>query len=374
MMIFSLPRPTHATVHFMMPRSAMQKEFAELVNRAPTSRFDYFARNLAEWVKDYRWCGGNPHNGTLSQSRNRQLLDVVTLCCVIDTTAKINLLVETYGADVNWVAPSDKTEDLLAKAVQANRSESAHALLSHGADPNARHFLWGRNTFICAIRNNQVDVVKDMHSRGAYLWQSDQFGDSAVVCAVKGSHVELVDFFLKEGVSPNWSDEQNQKTLLHHASYSTSEVSTSVIRLLLNAGANPHLRCIEPIRDVASLQWPHNTNSGFETPIVVAVDETKCGWTPLQYLTHLRESLSTLYKLSRTEDDVLSRNASILSHHMQKDCNDWALAVCMSTHNRLGSDKCGLHQLAVEPGLFEMIMNKVTTEFDPVFPDTPIHP
>lgn len=359
-----------------MPRSAMQQEFAALVIAASTSRLDTFACKLSDWVVTYQWCSGNLHNGHLSQSRNRRLLDTITLDSIVDTTGKIELLVRTYGADVNWIAPSSEVDGLLAKTIFANRPESAHALLSHGADPNARRFIWGRNTFVCATLYNQIDVVKKMRLHGAYLWQSSEYGDTAMVCAVKHFHVELINFFLQEGVSPNWSDSESHQTLLHHACYTLSLASTSVIRLLLSAGANPYTRCIQTVSVAGPPQWAVETETqDFNSSSVdVETDNTTVWLTPLQYLTHFRDTLTARVRLSEVEEELLSLNASTLETHMKKNCQEWALAVCMSTHDRLGSGECSLHQLAVEPGLLQMIMNQVTSEFDPEFPDTPILP
>ncbi|KAJ1467744.1 hypothetical protein T484DRAFT_1755643 [Baffinella frigidus] len=176
-----------------------------------------------------------------------------------------------------------------------------------------------------------------------------------MVSAVKGAHFELVEFFLNEGVCPNWYDMTDKKTLLHHAICNASDRSTDVLRLLLAAGANPHLRCANRTR---------NVDNG----------DTNTGSTPLQTLSDFKQRVVVLTSLNSREEALFNLNASILSHYMDNTCDDWAVAVCMSTHDRLGSDNCSLHELAAEPGLLQMIMANVCNDFDPVYPATPLRP
>ncbi|KAJ1468634.1 ankyrin repeat-containing domain protein [Baffinella frigidus] len=325
----------------------MGREFDRLVDTAAASSLDTMVHNLADWVKRTQQCSGVHAKHPLSQRRSKQLLDAITYeWYAVDAPSKIKMLINSHGADINWRQDSPYAWGLLARTVFVGMNEAAIVLLSHGADPNANGF-WGMNTFVFAVHNNYIDVVKSMRLHGANLWQSNQDGETAMVSAVRGAYFELVEFFLNEGVCPNWYDMTDKKTLLHHAVCNASDGSTDVLRLLLAAGANPHSRC--------------------------------AGSTPLQTLSDFKKRRLVSAWMDRREEALFKRivdlNASILSHHMDNTCDDWAVAVCMSTHDRLGSDNCSLHELAAEPGLLQMIMANVCNDFfDPAYPATPLCP
>jgi hypothetical protein len=304
---------------------------------------------ISNWVKKKTYQYNRKF--TLSQDQLRILLSTIVSRGTVEVTGKINLLVQTYKTDVSW--HQDAHADILAVAVLGNRLEAVTALLENGANPNNPGFNYGDNTFIHATENNFVDVVKVMRKYGANLSQLDRMGDTAMVIAVKHAYVQLVEFFLDEGNNPDWVDANDGHTLLHHAVSSVSPDSTDVIRLLLAAGANPHLRSKRRLQ---------------RCPL------KREGWTPLEHLSHLKETAMWWTGLEPGMETLFNRNGSMLSRYMHDSCDNVALAVCMSTHDRLGVESNGLHSLGCEPGLLQLIMSNVCNDFDPEHPSAPMRP
>jgi hypothetical protein len=325
--------------------TTVDNEFDRLLDTACDCSFDTLVQSISGWIRKTTQ-PSSQGSQTLSPCRSRRLLDKIVLGDGIDITEKINMLVEDHRADVNsYGTEGTRSADILSLAVAAERHEAVTVLLSNGADPNARYSLWGRNTFVYASKHNLTEMVKGLRLYGANLWQMNEFGETAMIAAVKNSSIELVEFFLKEGVSPNWYDVWDNMTLLHHATSSMSPDSTDVIRILLAAGGNPH----------------HRTTGG--------------GHTPLEYISLCKAAIFHWRPLDEQETALLDLNASVLCTHMANECNDLALAVCMSTHDRLGSGiGCNMYNLAVEPGIFQMIMANVYEEFDENYPLAPIRP
>jgi hypothetical protein len=332
-----------------------------LVSTCSTSTYPDFVQELDKWALKNKGCGRCFSDGVIQQSLGRRLLLSVALTGHTDANKKIDALVMIYGVDVNFdgdedlsthmAQPPTRLQGVLALSVFANKPESVCALLSHGADPNARFHMWGENTFVHAARNNYVDIVKMMFNHGANIWQTDCMGETAVVMAVKEANVELVNFFLKEGQYPNWFGYEDTMTLLHHAVESRKKQSPEVIRLLLAAGANPHHRCFRPA--------------------IADCGQVAQGYTPIQFLNNLEKGVSRWKEFTEEELPIVSLNTSILAAHMDKDCSEWRLAVCMSTHERLGADpNCMMGMISGEPSLLKLILDNVLQN-DPEAPHVP---
>jgi hypothetical protein len=362
---------TTAPFRFYMSKSAT--EFDTLVASAGSTSFIGLMMGIQKWMKNNKEARRLVSHGKLDQFLSRRLLVEVSLSRGFDVTEKIHGLVKTYGADVNFCGDGSsgnivsfgctpaKLRGVLALAVSDNQLESVGVLLSLGADPNARYHPWGENMFVSAVAENRVEIVKMLHKHGANLWQTDPMGCTAMERAVRSGHVELVEFFLKEGFSPNWFRVESRMTLLHYAVENKTKAGSTVVQLLIAAGANPHSRCFQPGE--------------------YDLDGVGDGYTPLQYLRHRRHGHG-VWK-NHTNDEQLRRegthyctvNESVLVDKMQANVQEIQLAVCMSTHDRLGSGNgCGLSSLSGEPGILRMIMQNACEKYDASHPLAPVSP
>jgi ankyrin repeat protein len=348
-------------------------EFELLVKGAGANSFVGLMTDLNKWATEYKYTPDYFRGDVLDPFLCRQLLLAVCLSGGFDTTEKLNAIVTTYGADVNFdgymddsyehpmlhptymgdtiaiSAPPPKLRGLLALAVFHRETESIGALLSQGADPNARFHPWGENTFVRAATDNCIETVKILHRYGANLWQSDPMGHTAMECAVREGHVELVDYFLRDGFSPLWFHVDTNMSLLHYAVEGMTSRNTDVVQLLLTAGANPHVRCL------------HRGKHG--------MGAAGNGITPLQYLRDTKMGPTSWKNLTHMEARVVAANDALLSEKMQDNVEDVRLAVCMSAHNRLGSSSTSsLNCLAGEPALLQIIMDNMCNKYDPSYP------
>ena len=348
-----------------------------LVENAGSTSFNGLMKDIKAWIDNNEEASRLVPGGILDPFLGRRLLLEVSLSGGFDIKEKLHGLVETYGTDVNFdgdvgacnksveniVSPRSartKLRGVLALAVSENQLESVGVLLSLKADANARYDLWGGNTFVSAAKNNRTAIVKLLYRHGANLWQTDPMGYTSMERAIQQGNVDLVDFFLKEGFLPDWYRVENRMTLLHYAVENRTKEGTEVVRLLIAAGANPHARCFGP---------------GTHEQDVVAD-----GYTPLQYLRNSR--LSHVFwheynneELRRERMHHCIANESILVDKMQANVEETTLAVCMSTHSRLGSDAtCSLSGLAGEPALLQMIMQDVCQQYDAAYPSAPVSP
>ena len=150
------------------------------------------------------------------------------------------LMVASQGGDINLVAMlldagakiniADKegnTAVLLAQ--KKGHLDIVYRLLTEGATlPNAEDFL-----FLYASNNGNLPEVKKLLASGVNvnMAQESYPKTTALMLAVKGGHLEVVDTLLKAGADPNATDEKGETALFYA---STAEV----VNLLVKVGAN----------------------------------------------------------------------------------------------------------------------------------------
>jgi ankyrin repeat protein len=290
-----------------------------------------------------------------------QILEIVALESEVDVAEKISGLVVKYNVSPNICGRYDmipNSRNILSRAVYKKRTDAAIALISAGADVDTETPPWGTNTFVFAAENNLIDVVKTMHARfkvNRDLWQTNAVGESALVVSVRMGHAELVKFFLSKGHDPDWYTYDDRKYLLHTAVDNPSSTSTSIVKMLLDAGANPHLRCY--------------------TPGNYLQDAPGEGFTPLEFITAKEKGVTRYKDFSESERLTSIANATLLSNKMDDDVTNLQLAVCMAAHHRLGSNRhCLLNRVSGESSIFKMVLDNVGKFNDPSFPGTPMKP
>ena len=294
-------------------------------------------------------------NGFLTAGYSDALLSVVVLESGVEVVEKINGLVIKFGARVEPTEFLVSHKSLLMKAVFNMNSDAAVALLVHGADPNKIHNVWGGNAYVFAAENNMVNVFKTMTMYKANLYQMNPYGENALVVAVRYGNLEIAEYILKQGMSPDWFTFTDHMTLLHWAVENRTVSSTPMIKFLLDQGANPHIRSFRP------------AGFGWDTP--------GTGFTPLEFLMAQAKGVSRYKAFTADEMVVVIANANLLSAKMQKDVTERQLAFCMTSIERLSSkSECMVATLSGEPSLLKMIMDKAVGEFDIDYAANPLLP
>ena len=122
--------------------------------------------------------------------------------------------------------------------------EVVKVLLDAGADPNAAGGVahagfWTPLTMAMDKRNkNRLELVDTLIAGGAKLNPARWFPESPLFAAVKDNDIELMKALLKRGSDVNWENEIGNTALV--TAINLGEPSVDVVRLLLNAGADPN--------------------------------------------------------------------------------------------------------------------------------------
>jgi ankyrin repeat protein len=264
-------------------------------------------------------------------------------------------LVSFYGAQVEIPGSLVANWSIFMKSVKNRKSDAAQALLLLGADPNMTYDPWRESAYVYAAENDLVDIVKAMTLCGADIFQIDDRGHNALVVAVRKGNVEIAKHLLENGMSPNWYTITDHKTLLHWAVNNRTTTSTAMIKFLLDAGANPHVRKYK--------------NECF------MLDSPGDGFTPLEFLMDQENKYSNTTPFDQDEIVIVNANAKLLKNRMEEDVANRNLAFCMVSIERLSSDpKCLLASLCGEPSLLHVIMDKVVESFDIDHPEGALPP
>ena len=148
------------------------------------------------------------------------------------------------GADVNA-----KIEDLggltaLMLAAHRGHLEVVKILLRAGADPNASGGAHGLGffsplTFAMNPENkNRLELIDTLIAAGARLNPPSSFPESPLDTAIDDNDIGLVRALLKRGSDVNWANEFGSTPLA--TAITTGDKNVDIVRLLLDAGANPN--------------------------------------------------------------------------------------------------------------------------------------
>lgn len=162
---------------------------------------------------------------------NQQLYEAVNSF----DAAAVSSLIEK-GADPNSVYVTGYTP--LMRAVEIKQPEIVRQLLKSGADPNFRDGD-DRSTAEVAIEADSAEIVEALLEGGADFNVKDAYGSSMVLRTVESgseSMYEIVTVFGRHGVNVNLGTES--QTPLY---YAVQQNDTKMVRLLLEAGADPSL-------------------------------------------------------------------------------------------------------------------------------------
>ena len=160
----------------------------------------------------------------------------LTAACCHGNTGVVKLLLE-HNADPDiqgcWV-----DDNALQAACQMNNAEIIILLLENGADPNLHGGWYGSALHAAFSKGNEV-IIRELLKRGADINHKGGYYHSILQAAVTSGKEEAVKTALKCGVSPNEKGGWFTYPLLRATALDSCP--DSIVRLLLEAGADPNL-------------------------------------------------------------------------------------------------------------------------------------
>ena len=147
------------------------------------------------------------------------------------------------GADVNAKLDSLGLTALMM-AAGAGHLEVVKVLLEAGADPNAAGgvahvgFFTPLSMAMNPRNKNRLDLIDTLLASGAQLNPPRWFPESALFAAVIHHDLEMIQALLNRGSDVNWENSIGSTALVR--AVAMADANIEVVRLLLNAGANPN--------------------------------------------------------------------------------------------------------------------------------------
>lgn len=151
-------------------------------------------------------------------------------------TAEVMQLLQT-GLSVDAGAETGYTA--LALAVRWQHRELITQLLQAGANPNTHtNSCYQTTALMEASRDGNVDIAKQLISKGAKVNEPDKFGDHALNWATFFGHLEFAQLLLMHGADLNRTGQTDDNAL----DVAIRQGHSKLVELLKNAGAKPHLK------------------------------------------------------------------------------------------------------------------------------------
>lgn len=162
-------------------------------------------------------------------------------------SACVSLLIDA-GADIhssnvleNGESPRDKAEmacpeccigsNALHYAASRSRTEAMKQLLQAGADPDCKNTNVTVTPLIYSARNGGSDAIRLLIEHGAEIDRKDEYGQTALMEAIRYNHAECVTALLDARVDPTTKDVFGNGTL-HYAAMYSDEVTMQILRRL----------------------------------------------------------------------------------------------------------------------------------------------
>jgi ankyrin repeat protein len=130
-----------------------------------------------------------------------------------------------------------KGETTIRPVVSGGTVEMVHALLEHGADPNAVN-RFGHTALQFAAKYGRTESVRALIGAPAEVSVRDTSGQNALMWASIGGHVEVVRLLLEASAAVDAADSEHVTALQFAANNGHMEV----VRDLIGAGANPNAK------------------------------------------------------------------------------------------------------------------------------------
>ena len=170
------------------------------------------------------------------------------------------------GADVNEKMDGLGGLNALMLASRRGHLEVIKVLLKAGADPNSsggNHPMGFFSPLTFAINRenkNKLATIGTLIAGGARLNPPASFHESALDTAINENNIGLVRALVKRGSDVNWESKFGTTPLA--TAVTTGERRVNIVRLLLNAGADPNKPRLRYGDDCVSiLKWLDNEQS-----------------------------------------------------------------------------------------------------------------
>lgn len=143
------------------------------------------------------------------------------------------------GANVDYRDAQGRTA--LLAATQANRIDAARLLVAAGADVNAKDSIQD-SPYLYAGARGHLEILELLLAHGADLRSTNRYGGTALIPAAERGHVATVQRLIEAGIDVDHVNRLGWTALLEAVILGDGgERYQAIVRLLLDAGANPAL-------------------------------------------------------------------------------------------------------------------------------------
>lgn len=155
-------------------------------------------------------------------------------------------------------ARDQRGRSALLAATQRNQIDVAKFLIQEGADVNARDFIQD-TPFLYAGGEGRIEILKMTLAAGADLKSVNRYRGTALIPAAHHGHVEAVKLLLATAIDKNHVNNLGWTALLEAVILGDGgSAHTEIVRLLVEAGANPSLADRDGVTPLA-----HAKKSGY---------------------------------------------------------------------------------------------------------------
>src|SRR3954468_24788388 len=129
----------------------------------------------------------------------------------------------------------------LLAATHRNRVETARFLIQEGADVNAKDFIQD-SPYLYAAAEGRIEILKMTLAAGADLKDTNRYRGTGLIPAAHHGHVEAVKLLLATAIDKDHVNNLGWTALLEAVILGDGGAThTEIVRLLVEAGANPKL-------------------------------------------------------------------------------------------------------------------------------------
>ncbi|KAF7302898.1 hypothetical protein MKEN_01252100 [Mycena kentingensis (nom. inval.)] len=215
--------------------------------------------------------------------------------------AVIQLLVETYGADVNFIHHSTGLNSILLRATERDNATVVRYLLEHGADPN-----------LCSSRNESQEYRAPLH------------------VAASNRNLAVIAALLDAGADPNarerHADRRPLTNVLINAPLNSPRETVHACRLLIEAGAQVNAAddmLVTPLHQVCK-QLPMNV------PLLELLLSAG-GAESVQKRDYIHDATPVEMAMEKGADNLEIVESLLLPHvvdlELRKKVDDWVIAM-----------------------------------------------
>ncbi|MBR4532031.1 ankyrin repeat domain-containing protein [bacterium] len=220
---------------------AAEANNAELMNKLLRLGFDEKKKSKAgKTALDYAIDARAQETYRILSKKNTLPMDFINAVEKGDAKAVKTLISE--GADVKTKDKNGKAAIVIA--VEKGYTEVVKLILENGADPNGHYFKNPKaNLFVMAMHNSHFDAALALLQSGAKADFNHKFqgGKTALMLAIESGKQELATYLMLKPFNPDACDDFGNSALM----YAVKQNLFSVVKKLLELGADPTLRQVD---------------------------------------------------------------------------------------------------------------------------------